>query len=407
MSLHVDVQLLRKGFSLDVQCDLHGGMLGVYGPSGSGKSTLLHLLAGLTRPTTGTIKLNGITLSAPRDRTHLPPHKRQVGIVFQDNRLWPRKTVIKNIAYGYQLAPASARRFSPMEIAKLLQIDHLLDRKAGQLSGGEQKRVAIARAILCFPKLLLLDEPTAGLDPKLIDQILPLLKRVAQKTRIPMMIVSHQLSELLSLTDHLLLMREGRTIAQGRFMDLVQDEATFTRLNLSEPVNVLPMVVDHLDERAGLTVMRWRDQEPATSQTVRYPVRGVLALDFAVGQVVNGLLRPSDITLAMSPAETITMQNRLPGTVQQVIELENRHFCVVQVHPSDAVPGMLVEVTQQAVYDFALRPGVRTWCLFKASALQLHLDAMDQRVGEDRLPEDSCVCARGRFNDTTNKLTAE
>lgn len=374
MSLQVDIQYLRSGFKLAAQCNLTGGMLGVYGPSGSGKSTLLHLLTGLLHPTTGTIKLNGITLAEPGKRIFVPPHKRQVGVVFQDNRLWPRKTVLQNISYGYALAPKSSRSFTPGEIARLLGIDHLLDRKACELSGGEQKRVAIARAILCFPKLLLLDEPTAGLDPRLVDQILPLLKRTARLTRIPMMVVSHQLSELLSLTDHLLLLHAGVTIAQGRFMDLVQDQATFSRLNLSEPVNVLPMVVDYLDQPAGLTVMRFREQ---CIKPMRYPLRGVIDPQWEIGQNVNGLLRPSDITLALSPAETITMQNRLPGVIRQVIVQGNRHFCMVEVHAGVCV---LVEVTQQAINDFALGQGVSTWCLFKASAMQLHADAISEQA---------------------------
>ncbi len=400
MSLHVDVQLLRGNFELDVQCDLAGGMLGVYGPSGSGKSTLIDLLAGMVRPTTGSIKLNEVMLCDAKSRTFVPPHKRQVCVVFQDNRLWPHKTVRKNITYGYKLTPNSSRRFTPEEIARFLKIDHLLDRKAGTLSGGEQKRVAIARAILCFPRLLLLDEPTAGLDPRLIDQILPLLKQVSQLTRIPMMIVSHQLSELLSLTDHLLLMRDGKAIAQGRFMDLVQDERTFSRLNLSEPVNVLPLVVDDLDTQAGLTVMRFRG-EP--SQSRRYPVRGVIDETLSVGQCVNGLLRPSDITLAMSPAETITMQNRLPGVVRQVIEQGNRHFCVVDVNESSTPASVLVEVTQQAIAEFNLRQGVRTWCLFKASALSLHADVMTEQADmQSSLPNsDRFDCPCTRFRDTT------
>jgi molybdate transport system ATP-binding protein len=400
MSLQLDIQLLRDGFELEAQCELADGMLGVYGPSGSGKSTLLHLLAGLVRPTTGSITLNGTILADPRKRIFIPPHKRQVSLVFQDNRLWPRKTVLQNISYGYQLAPGSARKFSPGEIASFLQIEPLLNRQAAELSGGEQKRVAIARAILCFPKLLLLDEPTAGLDPKLIDQILPLLKRVAQLTRIPMIIVSHQLSELLSLTDHLLLMRDGKRIAQGRFMELVQDEATFNRLNLSEPVNVLPMVVDHQDAVAGLTVMRWRGSAAIASEAGRYPVRGVIEPAYAVGQCVNGLLRPSDITLAMSPAETITMQNRLPGVIQKVITQGNRHFCMVQIHPDAHVPGVLVEVTQQAICDFALRPGLRTWCLFKASAMQLHADASMAQTDQALSTVDKQSPASQQISDT-------
>lgn len=370
--LNVDVQLIRDDFELDVQCDLASGMLGIYGPSGSGKSSLLHLLGGLLCPTTGTVCLNGLTLSDPRKNIFIPPHKRHVGIVFQDNRLWPRKTVMQNISYGFKLAKKQTPKFTPREIAAVLKIDHLLDRKAAELSGGEQKRVAIARAILCFPKLLLLDEPTAGLDPKLVNQILPLLKQVALLTQIPMIIVSHQLSELLSLTDHLLLLRKGKSIAQGRFMDLVQDEQTFTKLNLSEPVNVLPMVVQKHDDQAGLTIMQLRDDDRPANHAKRFPVRSVIDIELPIGQAVNGLLRPSDITLAMYPAETITMQNRLPGLIRRVTVQDGRHFCVIDINSAGAT--VLAEITQQAITDFGLESGVSTWCLFKASAIQLHTD---------------------------------
>jgi ABC-type molybdate transport system ATPase subunit len=132
-------------------------------------------------------------------------------------------------------------------------------------------------------------------------------------------------------------------------------------------------------------------------------VRGVIDPTLSVGQCVNGLLRPSDITLAMSPAETITMQNRLPGVVRQVIEQGNRHFCVVDVNEHGTTPSVLVEVTQQAIAEFNLGPGVRTWCLFKASALSLHADVMtDQADPQMQLPNtDRFNCPCPQYRDTT------
>lgn len=199
--LELDFGVRCGDFRLAVAASLSAPVTGVFGPSGCGKSTLLGVVAGLVRPDRGRVVLDGEVLVDTVRRRFTPPHHRQVGLVFQDARLFPHLSVRDNLLYGFQRRRVTERRFALDDIAGLLEIGHLLARQPADLSGGEKQRVALGRAILYSPRLLLLDEPLSSLDEQRKAQILPFLRRVRDEVRIPMLYVSHALSEIEYLTD--------------------------------------------------------------------------------------------------------------------------------------------------------------------------------------------------------------
>ncbi|HEY0502036.1 MAG TPA: ATP-binding cassette domain-containing protein [Lysobacter sp.] len=210
--LSFDLQFARGDFALNAAATFGDGVTGVYGPSGSGKSTLLALLAGLLTPTIGVVRLAGRTLVDTTAPHFVPAWGRHIGLVFQDGQLFPHLTVRQNLLYGLSRIPEAARRFDLAGVAELLEITPLLDRRPTLLSGGERQRVALGRALLYSPQLLLLDEPLSSLDDRLKQQILPFLRRIKVETRVPMLYVTHAHSELDYLADRAFGMERGRLL---------------------------------------------------------------------------------------------------------------------------------------------------------------------------------------------------
>lgn len=207
--LRIDVSFERPDFTLTASAEIDGGVTGVCGPSGCGKSTLLALLAGLLRPTRGVVEFDGATLADAAANVFVPAWKRHFGLVFQDGLLFPHLTVRDNLLYGWRLREPQLRRFDLQGVLELLEIESLVRRRPAELSGGERQRVALGRALLYSPRLLLLDEPLSSLDERLKQQILPFLKRVKEETRVTMIYVSHSQAEVDYLSDRILQMSMG------------------------------------------------------------------------------------------------------------------------------------------------------------------------------------------------------
>ncbi|MFT4047639.1 MAG: ATP-binding cassette domain-containing protein [Solimonas sp.] len=208
--LSLDFEFRRGEYSLRVDAGLTAPVTGICGPSGTGKSTLLAAVAGLIRPQRGCIRLDADTLSDAAAGIFVPPHRRHIGLVFQDGQLFPHLSVRSNLLYGQiGLAPPQ-RRYTLDAVADLLEIAPLLERRVHQLSGGERQRVALGRALLYSPRLLLLDEPLSSLDLRLKTQILPFLRRIRDETGIPMLYVTHTREEIAALDGVLIEMEDGR-----------------------------------------------------------------------------------------------------------------------------------------------------------------------------------------------------
>jgi len=203
-------------FQLDVEFSAPGqGVTGLFGPSGSGKTTLLRFIAGLERERGGTLRVNGDVWQDDARGFSLPPHKRAVGYVFQEASLFPHLSVRGNLEYGYKRVPPVERRLDFDTVTRLLGLPALLDRAPLTLSGGERQRVAIGRALLTSPRLLLMDEPLANLDLASKREILPYLEKLHGELSLPVIYVSHQPEEMARLADHLLIMHDGRIVESG------------------------------------------------------------------------------------------------------------------------------------------------------------------------------------------------
>jgi len=213
--LAVEIEKRLGDFTLSARFESAGGITAVFGPSGAGKTTLVNAIAGLIAPDRGRIAIDGTVLFDSERRINLPPHRREIGYIFQEGRLFPHLSVSHNLDYGRRMRglPEDAKQLE--RIVSLLDIGHLLERRPGKLSGGERQRVAIGRALLTRPRLLLLDEPLASLDAARKREILPYLERMRDEVGVPMVYVSHQAAELRRIATSVVRLEAGRVAAAG------------------------------------------------------------------------------------------------------------------------------------------------------------------------------------------------
>jgi molybdate transport system ATP-binding protein len=213
--LRVDVAKQLGEFSLEACFASEGRVTGLFGASGAGKTSLVNMIAGLLRPDRGTIAIDGETLDDTAKGIHVPVHRRRIGYVFQDARLFPHLDVRQNLDYGRRMNHLPDDDAQRQRVTELLDIGHLLDRRPGKLSGGERQRVALGRALLSKPRLLLLDEPLGALDEDRRAEILPYLMRLRDEARVPMVYVSHDAAEMRQLATQIVLLKGGRVTSVG------------------------------------------------------------------------------------------------------------------------------------------------------------------------------------------------
>lgn len=213
--LRVDVSKHLGEFSIEVSFSSAGRVTGLFGASGAGKTSLINMIAGLLRPDRGVIAIDGETLDDTADGVHLPPHRRRIGYVFQDARLFPHLDIRQNLDYGRRMNRLAEDPAHYKRVTDLLDIGNLLDRRPGKLSGGERQRVALGRALLAQPRLLLLDEPLGSLDEERKVEILPYLVRLRDEANVPMVYVSHDADEMRQLATQIVMLKRGRVMAFG------------------------------------------------------------------------------------------------------------------------------------------------------------------------------------------------
>jgi molybdate transport system ATP-binding protein len=349
MTLSVSLQHQFSGFTLDAAFEAPEGVTALFGRSGSGKSTLVNAVAGLLRPDRGRITLDGSVLLDTGLGRMLPPHRRRMGYVFQDGRLFPHLTVRQNLAYGRWFAP-KGQGAGMGRIVDLLGIGPLLDRRPGALSGGEKQRVAIGRAILSNPRLLLMDEPLAALDEARKAEILPYLERLRDEVRLPILYVSHSVAEVARLATTVILMEAGRVTASGPATELLADPAIAPAMGLREAGSMILARVAGQEED-GLT---------------RLETGGGPVFLPDVGAAPGGTLRlrilAQDVMLATERPRGISALNVLAATVEE-IRLGEGPGAMVRLRLGDE--HLLARITRRSVRLLDLRPGTKVFAVLK------------------------------------------
>lgn len=223
MKLSIAIRKQLGAFQLDAHCTLDEiGQTGLFGASGSGKTTLVHLLAGLANADSGQLCLGDTILFDSQKGINLPPHQRRIGLVFQHACLFPHMSAQGNLLYGWRRTPPKERHIDPQAVIEALNLEHLLQRSVHRLSGGERQRLALGRTVLTCPRLILMDEPLSGLDEDLKQQVIPYIKNVCGKFSIPLLFISHSIPEMCIMTDHVLLLAQGRVLRKLPSKDLQQ-----------------------------------------------------------------------------------------------------------------------------------------------------------------------------------------
>lgn len=343
----------REGFALDAAFELPDGISALFGPSGSGKSTCLALIAGLLHPETGTIRTGRRVLVDVARRRRIPPHRRRVAMVFQDHLLFPHQTVLANLRYGLSRRGRAAIAFD--DVVEVLELRPLLHRYPAQLSGGQKRRVALGRALLAQPELLMMDEPLTGIDEALRDRILEHLQRVHEHWRLPMLMVSHDQVAVRRLARHVVVLEAGRVVAQGPLSQTLDHATLETMATHPGPINLLR--VDRVRQLADHSEGRIGDQPFYLPQHATAETAYIRCL-------------PRDVALTLQDVPRISMRNHLHGTVRDMVRVQNDARGVQIYVAVDVGQPLWAELTPAAVRELDLKPGTPVVCLLKATAAE-------------------------------------
>jgi molybdate transport system ATP-binding protein len=359
--LEVSVLKTRPAFRLEATfAAATPGVIALFGRSGSGKTTLVNLISGLLRADRAEIRCDGEVLADTRAGTAVPVERRRIGYVFQDARLFPHLSVAGNLRYGEKRARWPAV-IGFEEVVGLLGLDALLARKPRELSGGERARVALGRALLSQPRLLLLDEPLASLDLARREEVLPYLEALRDRLAIPMIYVSHQFEEVLRLASYLVVLEGGRVCTHGSVGE-VSLRAEFHAVAGPDLTGaVLEGIVTAVDAANGSADLR------VGAGTLRVSLKGT-----ALGARVRLQVLARDVILATQPVAGLSVRNALPGTVRSVtLDAEG---ALVSVDVGGVA--VLARITPEALRALDLKPGDAAWALFKVISTRGHAFAL-------------------------------
>ncbi len=355
----------RDGFTLRTQFELPTpGIVALFGRSGCGKTTLVNLISGLLDPDEGYVELNGTVLTDTRAGISVPVERRRIGYVFQDPRLFPHLSVRGNLRYGLRRAAPSSSVIAFDEVVALLGLQTFLNRRPHQLSGGERQRVALGRALLSQPSLLLLDEPLAALDGARREEVLPYLEALRDRLAIPMVYVSHQFDEVLRLATHVVLMESGSILAQGPLTEVSLSPALREVVGPEAVGAVLDGVVTRID------ATRSTGERRLAELTLGRGVLRVSLREADVGARVRVQLLARDIILALEPPRGLSVRNALEGIIVGLSDDQQDGAVLVTVDIGAA--SILARVTREAVEALALRPQLSVWVLVKAVSMRGH-----------------------------------
>lgn len=345
----------KSGFSLALGFETENQIVSIFGPSGSGKTSVLSMLAGFTRPDRGRIQIGEHVLFDSSQKIDLPCEKRHVGLVSQDHLVFPHMDVEANLNFGrrrnrHQSKVESDKLFK--RICEVLELQSLLTRIPRNLSGGESQRVAIGRALMSLPRLLLLDEPLSSLDAGLKLQVMAYLEEIIADLKIPVIFVSHRQGHVRRLADWVVVIEEGRKVAEGTPDEALAHSKPMAWKNILGPVNLLGVDRVHFDGN------HWIGN--VGDQKLHIP-----SIDKAKDKLFLQFT-PRDVTLSNSDVSGLSSRNHLNGTIRQIVSLPKREFIAVDM-------GQIIwaEVTSQAVEELNLKVGSSVICLIKSQSIEV------------------------------------
>jgi molybdate transport system ATP-binding protein len=356
--LEVEIKHRLGGFALDVGFASGAGLTALFGRSGAGKTSVVNIIAGLIRPERGRVVVDGNVLLDTARGIFVPMHRRRIGYIFQEGRLFPHLTVRQNLLYGRWFSRRGARQATIGEVGALLGIEHLLDRRPGALSGGEKQRVAIGRALLSNPRLLLMDEPLAALDTPRKDEILPYIEKLRDEAGIPIVYVSHAIAEVTRLATTMVLMSEGKVDAVGPVTELMGRLDLYPRTGRFEAGAVIETRVAGHDSVYGLTHLSCAAGE------IRVP-----RLDLPEGAAVRVRIRARDVIVATTLPTGLSALNALPG---HVAEIGGDLGPVRDLRIAIAGGSVLARITYRSLSELDLTPGRAVFVIIKSVAVDRH-----------------------------------
>ncbi|MBI3676633.1 MAG: molybdenum ABC transporter ATP-binding protein [Proteobacteria bacterium] len=362
--MSVDVYLSHDfaGFSVDAAFSIDSpGITALFGPSGAGKSTIINAIAGLLRPREGRIVINGREVFDSAKNLFVSPRARHAGYVFQDSRLFPHMSVENNLRFGWRRAEQPASETDIAHVVELLGLAPLLARLPARLSGGERGRVALGRALLSSPELLLLDEPLAALDAARKSEILPYLERLRDETRLPMLYVSHSLEEVSRLADNMIVLQSGRIAAQGSVFELMSD-LKFALLLGSQPFGSVidTRVKEHLPN--GLTALEFAGG-----------IFLVVKIARSARSRVRVHIRAEDVMLALEEPKAVSANNVLPARIAAV-EAQGAAHANIQLACGEV--RLVARITQASLARLDLKPGSDVFAIVKSVTVDPQISAV-------------------------------
>ncbi len=352
--LSVHVRVRYPGFELDFAHDFHlAGVTALFGPSGAGKSTILRILAGLESGAAGRVEFDGETWLDSDAGQAVPAHRRGVGFVFQDARLFSHLDVRGNLRFAFRRAQQGGNGTGFDDVVNALDLGPLLSRGTGALSGGERQRVAIGRALLTRPRLLLLDEPLAAMDAARKGEILPYIEGLPDEFGIPAIYVSHSVDEVARLADRMVVMAAGQVAAAGDAVEVLERPDLQHLTGHFEAGAVIDARVTGHDRDFRLTAVEF------CGQPILMPM-----IDLPLGEVIRLRIRARDVALATRRPDAVSTRNVIEGVITRIVEEHETAFAEVFVDAGGEL--LRARITRKAAADLRLTSGAKVFALVKS-----------------------------------------
>ena len=359
---NIDYKIGESHFNYNLKVD--SSIIGIYGESGSGKTTLIKLMSGLETPNNGKIKYNDTVIFDKENKINMPVHKRKIGIVFQEHYLFPHLTIKNNLLYNRSIKKSTKSSLESFDsIISMLDIKDLIMRKPHQLSGGERQRVAIGRMLLSKPNLILLDEPFSNLDKNKRSQIISYLLKINYMLTIPLIIISHDLEDILKLTHTIVVIKKRTVLSAGNYLDLIYNKKIPDCLSEKQYINIIELYYDSYtssDKLHKFTLQPnsyYNSLKICSRKNEKY---------YKKNQKVRFFIKPEQISISNTKLTNTSAQNQIQGIVQSIYQIKSSYFIII-----DCGFRLVAEITFSAFNNLKIKENQKVFCIIKAKAIDL------------------------------------